>query len=175
MTSPEVLFGVAAAAAVLALWAAVFATRADRAARRALNVADLRWEAMTKPVPHLTFQNPPAAGQPIDVAIENLGGTLAAGAVIVQAGDDLYAGELTLPEKAPARRVSLDPVMKAWQRTNQPQTLLLVARDVSGRCWDCMNGGQPIKDPRKWLSGRLRELRLQGVVDFPGVTGIAKR
>jgi hypothetical protein len=175
MTSPEVLFGVAAAAAVLALWAAVFATRADRAARRALNVADIRWEAMTKPVPHLTFQNPPAAGQPIDVAIENLGGTLAAGGVIVQAGDDLYAGELTLPEKAPARRVSLDPVMKAWQRTSQPQTLLLVARDVSGRCWDCMNGGQPIKDPRKWLSGRLRELRLQGVVDFPGVTGTAKR
>jgi hypothetical protein len=38
-----------------------------------------------------------------------------------------------------------------------------------------MNGGQPIKDPRKWLSGRLRELRLQGVVDFPGITGTAKR
>jgi hypothetical protein len=175
MTSPEVLFGAAAAAAVLALWAAVFATRADRAARRAVQVADLRWEAMTKPVLHLAFQNPPAAGQPIDVAIENLGGTLAAGGVIVQAGDDLYAGELTLPEKAPARRVSLDPVMKAWQRTSQPHTLLLVGRDVGGRCWDCMNGGQPIKDPRQWLAAQLRELRLQGVVDFPGVTGSTKR
>jgi hypothetical protein len=109
------------------------------------------------------------------VAIENLGGTLAAGGVIVQAGDDLYAGELTLPEKASARRVSLDPVMKAWQRTSQPQTLLLVARDVGGRCFDCMNGGQPIKDPRKWLAGELRALRLQGVVDFPAVTGTAKR
>jgi len=175
MNSPEVLFGVAVVAAVLALWAAVFATRADQAARRAARVADIRWEAMTKPVPHLTFQNPPPAGQPIDVAIENLGGTLAAGGVIVQAGDDLYAGEVTLPEKAPARRVSLDPVMKAWQRTNQPRTLLLVARDVGGRCWDCTNGGQPIKDPRKWLAAQLRELRLQGVVDFPGVTGTAKR
>jgi hypothetical protein len=108
------------------------------------------------------------------VAIENLGGTLAAGGVIVQAGDDLYAGELTLPEKSPARRVSLEPVMKAWQRIGQPQVLLLVARDVGGRSWDCMSGGQPIKDPRKWLAGRLRELRLQGVVDFPGVTGTAK-
>lgn len=174
MTSPEVLLGVAAAAAVLSLWAAVFATRADRAARRALRAADIRWEATTKPVPHITFQGPPAAGRPIDVAIENLGGTMAAGAVIVQAGDDLYAGELTLPEKAQAR-VSLDPVMKAWQRASQPQTLLLVARDVGGRCWDCMNGGQPIKDPRKWIAGRLRELRLQGVVDFPGVTGPVSR
>lgn len=175
MTSPEVLFGVAAAAAVLSLWAAIFATRADLAARRALKLADIRWEATTKPVPHLTFLSPPAPGQAIDVAIENLGGTLAAGGVIVQAGDDLYAGELTLPEKAPARRVSLDPVMKAWQRTSQPRTLLLVGRDVGGRCWDLMNGGQPIKDPRKWLAGKLRELRLQGVIEFPGVTGIAKR
>ena len=98
MTSPEVLFGVAAAAAVLSLWAAVFATRADRASRRALEVADLRWESMTKPVPHITFPGPPAPGQPIDLAVENLGGTLAAGGVIVQSGDDLYAGELTLPE-----------------------------------------------------------------------------
>lgn len=175
MTSPEVLFGVAAVAAVLSLWAAIFATRADRASRRALKVADVRWESMTKPVPHLTFPGPPAAGQPIDVAIENLGGTLVAGGVIVQSGDDLYAGELALPEKAPARRVSLEPVMKAWQRTGQPRTLLLVGRDVGGRCWDLMNGGQPIKDPRKWLAGQLRELRLQGVVDFPGVTGTAKR
>jgi hypothetical protein len=38
-----------------------------------------------------------------------------------------------------------------------------------------MNGGQPIKDPRRWLTAQLKELRLQGVVDFPGVTGIAKR
>ncbi len=175
MTSPEVLFGVAAAAAILSLWAAVFATRADRASRRALKVGDVRWEAMTKPVPHLTFPGLPAPGQPITVAIENLGGTLVAGGVIVQAGDDLYAGELTLPEKAPSRNVSLDPVMKAWQRAGQPRTLLLVGRDVGGRCWDCMNGGQPIKDPRRWLAGQLRELRLQGVVDFPGVTGTAKR
>ena len=175
MTSPEVLFGVAVAAALLSLWAAIFATRADRASRRALKAADLRWESTTKPVPHITFQRPPAPGQPIEVAIENLGGTLAAGGVIVQAGDDLYAGELTLPEKAPARSVSLDPVMKAWQRTSQPRTLLLVVRDVGGRCWDGMNGGQPIKDPRKWLAGQLRELRLQGGVDFPGVTGTARR
>lgn len=175
MTSPEVLFGVAAAAAVLSLCAAIFAVRADRASRRALKMADVRWEAATKPVPHLTFQDPPAPGRPIDVAVENLGGTLAAGGVIVQAGDDLYAGELTLPEKAPARRFALDPVMKAWQRTGHPRTLLLVGRDVGGQCWDLMNGGQPIKDPRKWLAAQLRELRLQGAVDFPGVTGTAKR
>jgi hypothetical protein len=65
--------------------------------------------------------------------------------------------------------------MKAWQRASQPRTLLLVVRDVGGRCWDCLDGGKPIKDPRKWLAGQLRELRLQGVVDFPGVTGSAKR
>jgi hypothetical protein len=91
--------------------------------------------------------------------------------VIVQAADDLYAGELTLPEKAPPRRIVLQPAMKAWQRAGEPRCLLLVARDVSGRTWDCVDGNKLIKDPRKWLASQLKELRLQGVVDFPGLTG----
>jgi hypothetical protein len=174
MTSGQIVVALAVATALLALWAAVFATRADMASRRAIKLADARWEATTRPVPHLTFVGSPAAGQPIELEVENLGGTLTAGAVIVQAADDLYAGELTMPEKAAPRRIVLQPAMKAWQRTAQPRCLLLVARDVSGRCWDCADGYKPIKDPRKWLAGQLRDLRLQGVVDFPGLTGVVK-
>ena len=173
MSSGEIVVALAVITALLALWAAVFATRADRASRRASKDADARWEATTKPVPRLTFTGPPSPNQPIEVEVENLGGTLAAGGVIVQAADDLYAGELTLPEKAAPRRILLQPAMKAWQRTNQPRCLLLVARDVNGRFWNCLDG-KPIKDPRKWLAGQLRELRLQGAVDFPGLTGPAK-
>jgi hypothetical protein len=174
MSSEQLLIGLAAGAVLFALWAAVFATRADMASRRAIKVADARWDATTRPVPHLTFIGSPAAGQPIELEVENLGGTLTAGGVIVQASDDLYAGELTLPEKASPRRIVLQPAMKAWQRSLEPRCLLLVARDVSGRCWDCVDGNKPIKDPRKWLAGQLKELRLQGVVDFPGVTGPAR-
>jgi len=171
MTSEQLLIGLAAGAVVLALWAAVFATRADMASRRAIKAADARWEATTRPVPHLTFIGSPAAGQPIELEVENLGGTLTAGGVIVQAADDLYAGELTLPEKAPPRRIVLQPAMKAWQRATEPRCLLLVARDVSGKTWDCVDGNKPVKDPRKWLAAQLKELRLQGVVDFPDLTG----
>ena len=171
MTSEQLFIGLAAAAVVLALWAALFATRADMASRRAIKTADARWEATTRPVPHLTFIGSPAAGQPIELEVENLGGTLTAGGVIVQAADDLYAGELTLPEKAAPRRIVLQPAMKAWQRASEPRCLLLVARDVGGKCWDCVDGNKPIKDPRKWLAAQLKELRLQGVVDFPGLTG----
>jgi hypothetical protein len=171
MSSEQVVVGLGAITAVLALWAAIFATRADKASRRAIRLADARWEATTKPVPHLAFTSPPSPGQPIEVEVENLGGTLTAGGVIVQAADDLYAGELTLPEKASPRRIVLQPAMKAWQRTSQPRCLLLVARDVNGRCWDCLDGVKLIKDPRKWLTSQLRELRLQGVVDFPGLIG----
>jgi hypothetical protein len=174
MTSGQIVVGLGVGTAVLALWAAVFATRADRASRRAIKLADARWEATTKPVPHLTFTSSPAPGQPIELEVENLGGTLTAGGLIVQAADDLYAGELTLPEKAPPRRIVLQPAMKAWQRATQPRCLLLVARDVNGRCWDYVDGGKQIKDPRKWLAGQLRELRLQGVVDFPGLSGPGK-
>jgi len=171
MGTEQLLLLVSAAGALLALWAAIFATRADMAARHAKAEARQRWDDSIRPLPHFTFTTAPAPGQPIEVDVENLGGTLAAGAVIVQHGDDLFAGELTLPEKAPARRIVLTPVLKAWQRSNQPRTLLLAGRDVSGRCWDCLDGMKQIKDPKRWLAGQLRELRLQGVVDFPGLTG----
>jgi hypothetical protein len=174
MSSGEIVVVLAAVTAVLALWAAVFATRADRAARRASKLADARWEATTKPVPRLAFISPPSPNQPIEVEIQNLGGTLVAGGVIVQAADDLYAGELTMAEKSAPRRILLQPAMKAWQRASQPRCLLLVAQDVNGRSWDCLDGNKLIKDPARWLAGQLRELRLQGVVTFPGLAGSIK-
>lgn len=175
MSSVQILVGLSLITPLLAFWAAVFATRADRASRRAVKLADSRWEALTKPVPRLTFPSPPVPGQAIDVDVENVGGTLAAGGLIVQSGDELYAGELTLAEKAPQRRMSFPPVVKAWQKVPKPKVLLLVVRDVGGECWDCLDGGKQIKEPPKWLAGQLRELRMQGIVDFPGVIGSAGR
>ena len=96
MSSGQIVVALAVITALLALWAAVFATRADQASRRALKDADSRWEATTRPVPHLTFTGSPSPNQPIEVEVQNLGGTLVAGGVIVQAADDLYAGELTM-------------------------------------------------------------------------------
>ncbi len=172
MDLQQLLFGVAAVAAV---WAAVFATRADLATRAARKEARRRWDDAVIPVPHLSFTSgSPNAGQAIEVDVENLGGALAAGAVIVQHGDNLYASELTLPEKAPPRRFRLNPVLQAWQRSNQPRCLLLVARDISGRTWDCLDGAKVIKDPRRWIAAQLREMRLQGIVDFPALTGTGK-
>jgi hypothetical protein len=174
VNTDQVLVGLGLATALLALWAAVFATRADLATRRATALANQRWEDTVRPAPRLGFTAPPAPGQPIELEVENLGGTLASGAVIVQAGDDLYAGEMTLPEHAPPRRIFLSPVMKAWQKKSHPSCLLLVGRDLSGRCWDHLDGNLAIDDPRKWFASQLRELRLAGVVDFPAVIGPAK-
>jgi hypothetical protein len=169
------LFWVMVATMVFALWAAIFATRADLAGRRARSLADQRWEDSVRPLPRFNFApTAPPVGQPLEVEVQNLGGALATGAVIVQHGDDLFAGELTMPEKAPPRRILLTPVMKAWQKANQPKCLLLVSRDISGRCWDGLDGNKVIRDPRKFLAGQLRELRLQGVVEFPALTGPAK-
>lgn len=175
MNSSQLFLVLVGATTVFALWAAIFATRADRAARLAQKEAAARWQSSTKPVPHVTFTAFAAPGESIQVQVENLGGTLTAGGVIVQSGDEIYAGELTLPEKAPARPISFPFIVKAWQRTPQPKCLLLIARDVSGRCWNCLDGGQPIKDPRKWVNTQLRDLRMQGMVDFPTVVGSARR
>ena len=171
MSSAQIVVTLSVVTALLALWAAVFATRADRAARRGIKLADRRWEASTRPVPHLAFTGPAATGQAIELEVENLGGTLAAGGVIVQSGDDLYAGELTLPEKAPPRLMAFPPVMKAWQKAKHPGFVLVAGRDVSGRWWDCLNGAKIIKNPRQWVESHLKDLRLQGAVSFPELSG----
>ena len=175
MSSSQMLVVLAGASALFALWAAIFATRADLAMRREIRNAHERWEASSKPVPHLTFTEFAAPGQSIQVQVENLGGTLAGCGVIAQMADEIYAAEFTLPEKALARPISLPFIVKAWQRAAQPKPLLLVARDVSGRCFDCLDGGKELKDARKWLAGQLRGLRMQGMVDFPSVTGTVRR
>ncbi|HEV2035230.1 MAG TPA: hypothetical protein VGU71_13700 [Candidatus Dormibacteraeota bacterium] len=174
MNTQELLLGLGVATTLLALWAAIFATRADLASRSARRFADKRWEDTVRPVPKFSFTKRPAPSQPIELEVENLGGTLAAGAVIVQADDDLYAGELTMPDHAAPRRIQLAPVMKAWQKTQHPSCLLLVGRDVSGTWWDCLDGNKAITSPDKWLADQLRGLRLQGVVTFPGLTGSTK-
>ena len=169
MNLPQQLLVVAAVAA--ALWAAFFATRADWAVRRALK----RMDTASRPVPSVVFTGNAAPGQAVELEVENLGGTLTAGGVIVHVSDELYAGELTLPERAAPRRISIPFVVKAWKRQLQPQCLVLVARDVNGRCFDYADGGREIKNPRRWLTGRLRELRMQGMVDFQHVTGKDKK
>ncbi len=174
MSTEELLLGLSVLTALLAFWAAIFATRADRAARQAKRIADRRWDDSIKPQPNFSFTTAPAMGQPIEVDVQNMGGALTAGAVIVQHGDDLFASELTLTDKAPPSRIVLMPVMKAWQRVSSPRCLLLVGRDISGRWWDFVDGGKELKDPSRWLQGQLRELRLQGVVNFPSLRGAGK-
>ena len=167
MSTEQGLVLIAAAAAV---WAAFFATRADWSVRRAMK----RFDSATKPVPNIVFGQA-APGRSVELEVENLGGTLAAGGIIVHVSDELYAGELTLPDKAAPRQITLPFVVKAWKRQLEPQCLVLIARDATGRCWDYVDGGKQVKNPRRWLTRQLRDLRMQGMIDFPKVTGKEKR
>jgi hypothetical protein len=174
MSSQTVSMGLAALAAVLAAFAALFAFRADRAARDTRAKADRRWDDTVRPRPRITFTSPPSPGQPIELEVENLGGAMASGAVVAEYGDDLYACELTLPDRAGPRRILVPAVMKAWQKAKKPTFLMLAGKDVSGRWWDCLDGTSQIKDPRRWGEAQLRELKLQGAVVFPELTGAAR-
>ena len=167
--APELV--VSAAAAVLAAGALLFAFRAERTAHAVGVAAERRWDDMVRPRPRLSFAAPPAPNQAVEVEVENLGGTLVAGAIVAAYGEDLFACELTLPEKAPPRRILMPPVLKAWQRSRQPAFLMVAGRDVSGRWWDCLDGMKVIKDPRRWVEMHLKDLRLQGAVSFPELSG----
>ncbi len=171
VSSSQLFLVLTGATTLFALWSAIFATRADWSMRRALK----HWDTATKPVPNIVFTGGVSPGQTVDLEVENLGGTLVAGGLIVHVSDELYAGELSMPEKAPPRHVSIPFVVKAWKRQLEPQCLVLIARDAGGRCFDYVDGGKEIKNPRRWLSKQLRELGMQGMIDFPHVTGKEKR
>ena len=156
---------------VTGITATLFAFRADMASRGARREATRRWDDMVRPRPNFTFTAAPSTGQPIEVEVENLGGAVAAGAVVAIYGDQLFASELTLPDKAPPRRMLIPFVVKAWQPSRQPSFLLVAGRDVSGRWWDCLDGMKVIKDPRRWIDGQLRDMRLHGAVRFPELSG----
>ena len=171
MNSAEyVAIGLALLSSLLGAMAAFFAFRADQASRKSAAAAEQRWNDSVRPQPHLSFTAPPAPNQPIEIEAENLGGAMAAGAIVAVYGDNLFASVLTLPDKASPRRFLMPPVLKAWQNAPQPKFVLLAARDVSGRWWDCLEGKE-IKEPKKWADSHLRDLRLQGAVNFPELTG----
>ena len=167
MSSTTVAIALGALSCVLAGVAAFFAFLGVRIAADARGKAERRWEDSVRPRPHLSFTIPPAPGQPIELEVENFGGAMASGAVVAEFGEDLYACELALPDKAPARRILVPPVMKAWQRTSKPAFRMIAGRDVSGRWWNCLDGISENKDPRKWAENNLREMKLTGAVSFP--------
>ena len=171
MSSTTLAIAIGALSSFLAAAAAVFAFLGYRAAADARGKADERWEDMVRPSPHLTFTTPPSPGQPIELEVENFGGAMASGAIVAMFGEDVYACELTLPDKAPPRRILVPAVMKAWQKAAKPSFLMIAGRDVTGRWWNCLDGISLIKDPRRWAETSLRELRLQGAVAFPELTG----
>ncbi len=160
----QVLLALAALSVLFSLWAAIFATRASGAARRAQREAADRWEAAIRPQPKISFPVPPAMSRPLEVEVENLGGAVMASVVVVQSGDNIYSGDPALPEKAAPRRILLESAMKAWHPAPQPTCLLLAAKDQGGGWWDCLAGGRVKGDARRWLDQRLREMRLDGAV-----------
>lgn len=174
MNAGTVALALGIASTVLAALAALFAFLSTRIALDIRAKGDRRWDDTVRPQPHISFTTPPAPGQPIELEVENLGGAMASGAVVAMYGEDLYACELTLPDKAGPRRILVPAVMKAWQRARTPSFMMIAGRDVSGRWWNCLNGMTEIKDPKRWAENNLREMRLQGAVAFPELTGVAK-
>jgi len=174
MNSGTVALLLGIASTVLAAVAAFFAFVSTRLALDIRSKADRRWDDTVRPRPHVSFTTPPAPGQPIELEVENLGGAMASGALVAMYGEDVYACELTLSDKAAPKRILVPAVMKAWQRAKAPSFLMIAGRDVSGRWWNCLDGISEIKDPKRWADTNLRDMHLQGAVAFPELTGIAR-
>ena len=165
-TDQLILLAIGAPLVLLSLWSAVFATRAERSARRAEVRAEARWHSQIRPQPQLNFSRSQRSSRGLEVQVENPGGAATTAAVLAQSGDEFFAGQLRIPAHAPPAPSILAPALKAWQPVERPVCRLLAARDIEGAWWDCLKGERITDDPRMWLDKRLDELRLLGVVDF---------
>ena len=175
MSSGTLSVVLGAVACVLAGVAAFFSFVGFRLSLDTRRKTDRRWEDAVRPRPHLSFTVPPAAGHSIELEVENFGGAMASGAIVAEYGDDLYACELTLPDKAAPRRILVPPVMKAWKRAAKPAFVMIAARDISGRWWNCLDGIAEIKEPKRWAENNLRELKLTGAVSFPELLAASRK
>jgi hypothetical protein len=162
----SVLLGLGVPTLLFALWAAVFATRADSSARRAARQAEERWHSQIRPQPQVIFIGKTRTPRGLEVQVENAGGAATTSAVLAQAGDEFFAGQFRIAAHAPPATSVLSPALKAWQPVDHPVCRLLAARDIEGSWWDCLVGQRIAGDPRRWLDRKLDEFRLLGVVDF---------
>jgi hypothetical protein len=100
------------------------------------------FDPATKPVP--TSCSAKRLWASVEPEVENLGGTLAAGGIIVHVSDELR--RRADPSRQGAATAHLAAVRRqAWKRQLEPQCLVLIARDTTGRCWDYVDGGKQVR------------------------------
>jgi hypothetical protein len=163
-----VLVGILALAA--GTWAAVFATRADAATRKAMRDAEERHDQEVRPRLEPVGVPPgPLAPHDFGMQVANRGGATAMFAFVVQSDDQIFITSGSLDEH------TREPFNFKWvgqltYKTGAFSTPFVVAQDRHGRWWDCtlqhFLAGRLIEGSlRTWIDRRLAERGLKDLLD----------
>ena len=149
-------------------WAAVYATRADVATRRAMRREEERHDQEVRPrLEPVGFPRP--LQKPFQMEIANRGGATPLFAVAIQSEDLIYITSGSLDEHA-REPFLFQYVGQLNYKTLDFSTPFVVAQDRMGRWWDCtlqhFLAGKLIEGPlRPWLDARLKERGLAEMLD----------
>jgi hypothetical protein len=157
-------------ATVAGVWAAVFATRADSATRRAMRDSDQRHDQEIRPrLEPVGVRN--AEYQPANFRMEiaNRGGATPLFVFTVQSAQHVYITSGTLDEHT-REPFDFTYVGDLSYGTGYFSTPFVVAQDRLGRWWDCtlqhFLAGRLIEGSfRRWIDARLAERGLQKLLD----------
>lgn len=151
-------------------WAAVYATRADRATRRAMRREEERHDQAVRPrLEPVGVRAEALPGAPFVMEIANRGGATPLFAFVVQSDERIFIASGSLDEHA-REPFKFDYVGPLSYGTGHFSTPFVVAQDRMGRWWDCtLNhflAGRLIQGPlRPWLDARLKERGLSDLLD----------
>jgi hypothetical protein len=169
LTVDEVIALVGIAVTVLVGgWAAVYATRADLATRRAMRREEERHDQEVRPrLEPVGFPRPLQKSFQMEIA--NRGGATPLFAFAIQSEDLIYITSGSLDEHA-REPFLFQYVGQLSYKTGDFSTPFVVAQDRMGRWWDCtlqhFLAGKLIEGPlRPWLDARLKERGLAEMLD----------
>lgn len=163
-----VLVGILALAA--GTWAALFATRADSATRKAMREADERHDQEVRPrLEPIGVPAGPLAPHDFGMQVANRGGATPLFAFVIQSEDQIFITSGSLGEHT-REPFNFTWVGKLTYKTGAFSTPFVVAQDRHGRWWDCtlqhFLAGQLIEGSlRAWLDRRLVERGLSDLLD----------
>jgi len=133
--------------AVAAVFAAVYGVRAVRAARAAADLADRRWVNQIRPRPRVdlltqgggfSVSSGASASYTQTMTVDNSGGAITDGFVVVRLNDTFYGGHLSLPgntgnvQRTLIRRGHSPSVLLGYR------VALLYVQDMDGCWWDAL-------------------------------------
>lgn len=144
-------WAIAIATLLVAVWAAVFATRSDRAAREANQWAAERHAKSLAPRVHCVFSTTAPA---LHAEVFNLGAATPSTLIFVVHNGQMWTFAGSFPEQSPRGHLYPFTPLPMTKTTGQLRIIVSVAKDIEDGWWDNLTG-KKIDDVTTYMNARI--------------------